>query len=373
MSKTSTVTSSPTTPAGSSSTPLPIRMQYAIRTGNLVQWYQATPTVKNDPSFSEVTGNGMKFTKDGVHFAVLNLTNLTVYDSSSATVKTVISRPNINNFCFSPKGTYLLTWERLTPELQNGKRGNLVIWEVETGNEVANFVQKSNENFPLIRWSSDETVAARLVSTEIQFFTKSDFSNISHRCKQIGVSDFSFAPGPSPLLAVFLPPKSGQPGFVRILKSPAYEHVVASKTLMKGQSVNFTWNPLGKSLLFSSHTDVDKTGKSYYGESGIHYLTTDAKQFTGQVGLDKEGAIHKCTWAPDGRTFVVVYGFMPAKTAIFDQKCVKIADLYPEGAPRNTAKFSPCGRMLCSAGFGNLAGHVDIWWVTKRPPVKLGS
>jgi len=38
---------------------------------------------------------------------------------------------------------------------------------------------------------------------------------------------------------------------------------------------------------------------------------------------------------------------------------------YREGAPRNTAKWSPCGRMLCIAGFGNLNGLIDIWFVKK--------
>ena len=41
----------------------------------------------------------------------------------------------------------------------------------------------------------------------------------------------------------------------------------------------------------------------------------------GNVPLGKEGPIHDMEWAPNGKSFVVVYGFMPAKATLFDDTC----------------------------------------------------
>ena len=55
---------------------------------------------------------------------------------------------------------------------------------------------------------------------------------------------------------------------------------------------------------------------------------------------------------------------MPMKTSIFNNKAVATHS-FPLG-PRNTIKFSPHGRFLLVAGFGNLAGQVDIYDLEKN-------
>ena len=104
-------------------------------------------------------------------------------------------------------------------------------------------------------------------------------------------------------------------------------------------------------------TDVDATGKSYYGESKLtfpppsrtkwtrlvhpsvltghvsslnRFLSADGK-LEGNVALGKEGPIHDVAWSPGGKEFVVVYGFMPAKATLFDTKCKVRPN--PEPAP----------------------------------------
>lgn len=54
---------------------------------------------------------------------------------------------------------------------------------------------------------------------------------------------------------------------------------------------------------------------------------------------------------------------MPAKTVIFNQKAEAI-HTFPL-APRNTIMFSPHGRFVLVAGFGNLAGQMDIYDLNK--------
>ena len=66
-----------------------------------------------------------------------------------------------------------------------------------------------------------------------------------------------------------------------------------------------------------------------------------------------------CPGADRFREFGVVYGYMPAKATIFNDRAVA-KHSFPL-APRNTITFSPSGRFVLVAGFGNLAGQVDVY------------
>ena len=54
---------------------------------------------------------------------------------------------------------------------------------------------------------------------------------------------------------------------------------------------------------------------------------------------------------------------MPAKTTIFDTRANVVHTF--NLAPRNTILFSPHGRLVLVAGFGNLAGQMDIYDLEK--------
>lgn len=86
--------------------------------------------------------------------------------------------------------------------------------------------------------------------------------------------------------------------------------------------------------------------------SHLSYQEADLKE-------DKEGPIHDVSWSPNSSSFAVVYGYMPAKTTLFNSRADKVHS-FPLG-PRNTVLFSPHGRFVLVAGFGNLAGQMDIY------------
>lgn len=58
---------------------------------------------------------------------------------------------------------------------------------------------------------------------------------------------------------------------------------------------------------------------------------------------------------------------MPARTQLFDMKN-KPVHSFGHG-PRNFIKYQPQGKLLLSAGFGNLAGGMDVWDVSTRNKV----
>lgn len=78
---------------------------------------------------------------------------------------------------------------------------------------------------------------------------------------------------------------------------------------------------------------------------------------------DKDGPIHDVTWSPNSKEFAVVYGYVPTKTTIFNSRAEVVHNFAL--APRNYIRFSPHGRFLLLAGFGQMAGQMDIYDIEK--------
>jgi translation initiation factor 2A len=165
-----------------------------------------------------------------------------------------------------------------------------------------------------------------------------------------------------------VPEKKGKPASVKIYQFPGLETVVAAKSFYKAQDVTMKWSPSGSALVIETRTDVDTTGKSYYGESGLFFMQSDG-QYDCIVPLTKEGSVHDVQWDPTGRGFVVLAGAMPCNATLYDHKAIPIFEF--GAAPRNHVSWSPHGRFLCIAGFGNLRGDMDFWDRNKLK--KMGS
>lgn len=50
---------------------------------------------------------------------------------------------------------------------------------------------------------------------------------------------------------------------------------MSQKTFFKGDKVQLKWNALGTSLIVHATTDVDKSNRSYYGESNMYILSAN--------------------------------------------------------------------------------------------------
>lgn len=59
---------------------------------------------------------------------------------------------------------------------------------------------------------------------------------------------------------------------------------VARRSFFRCSTVQLHWNYGSNGLLIVAQSDVDKTNKSYYGESKLNYLTTDGS-YEGLVDL----------------------------------------------------------------------------------------
>ena len=274
---------------------------------------------------------------------------------------------NVFELGFSPLGTFIITWQRPGKDENGDATKNLKVWRVEedtadTEKEtVGKFVQKSASNWNL-QYTFDEKFCARVVTNEVQIYESHDLTKVWDKLRAEGVIDFAVSPGENYSIAVFIPEKKGQPAAVRIYNVPNFTAPVSQKNFFKGDKVQLKWNSAGTQVLVQASEEVDKTNQSYYGTTTLYLLSANSV-FDSRIDLDKTGPVHDASWSPRSNSFAVVYGYIPAKTVIFNSKAEAI-HTFPSG-PRNTVIFSPHGRFVIVAGFGNMAGQLDVYDLEK--------
>lgn len=267
------------------------------------------------------------------------------------------------DYALSPQGTHLATFEKLS-STETVAHQNFSIWRLSGEKEpvkVLSFSHKNPSNW-VPQWSSDDRFLGRAVSNEVHIYDLQAASltanDPTYRILAPGITDFSMsAPGKC---AIFIKEHSGKPGSLRVYNYTANcAQAAAQKQFFKADHCKFYWSPMGgKHVIAHISTEYDKTGKSYYGESNLYFVATDGG-FDCRVDLDAKGPIHDVCWSPIGNEFVVVYGFMPSTSSLFDLKCNKLYTF--ACGPKNAVNFNGQGNLIYFGGFGNLAGSVEVW------------
>ncbi|XP_073839807.1 eukaryotic translation initiation factor 2A isoform X1 [Musca autumnalis] len=311
----------------------------------------------------------ISFSPDGRYFAYSNGQEVKVLETANWQLQCTLPRPKAFYLKFSPRGNYLCTWELyvITKDIPEGSP-NMFVYEIATGKQVFSIVQKKQTDWEP-SWSSDEGIFAIVVGGESLFYDLSQgVEGFNATTKKIGGSKggiLSVGPGSSPpFIAIYTPGAKGAPSMCKLYKYPALaqNQTLACKSFFNADRVEMMWNKRGTGLLLLTSTEVDKTGASYYGNQALHFLNTKGDSCS--VPLSKEGPVHCVKWSPKATEFVVVYGYMPSKAALYNLKCDVIFD-FKEG-PRNCAYFNPFGNLVVLAGFGNLPGNVEIWDVKMK-------
>ncbi|CAI6011901.1 unnamed protein product, partial [Closterium sp. NIES-65] len=214
-----------------------------------------------------------------------------------------------------PNLTVRRVFQRPTPAPAGGGQAepNLTVRRVSDGEVVWRQVQKTFNSAawwvdgewygwvlrhgPSMQFSADESVACRPVNGEVQLFTGADLAaGVAARLKVPGMTSAQLAPSPPSHIAVFAPEAKGAPASVRIFtrdsatpsssssSAAAPPAPIARRSFFKCSAVRLVWNVGTTAVLAWTHSDVDKTNQSYYGESGLHFLAADGS-FEGAVPL----------------------------------------------------------------------------------------
>nr|XP_043615165.1 eukaryotic translation initiation factor 2A [Erigeron canadensis]XP_043615166.1 eukaryotic translation initiation factor 2A [Erigeron canadensis] len=330
--------------------------------------WNGPPFSNNQPSIKldKVPCTSAKFSDDGSRLMVIKSeSSISIFDCKTLKEIRAFESPNILAAALSPCGTYLQTFQKAASPQEK----NVTLWKVETGELVYSLSQKNitKATWPTIRFNSDEAVASRMATNELQFFDAADFSKgIVHKIRVPGIASAELSKNPGSHVAAFVPESKGMPGSVQIYAcAPGSQtEPITRRNFFRCSSVQLHWNLGSTGLLVVVQADVDKTNQSYYGETKLNYLTLDGS-YDGLVSLRKEGPVHDVQWSSSGKEFAVVYGTMPAMATIFDKKCKPLMEL-GEG-PYNTIRWNPKGRIILVAGYGNLPGYMAFWdYVDKK-------
>uniref|UniRef100_A0A034WDL0 Eukaryotic translation initiation factor 2A n=1 Tax=Bactrocera dorsalis TaxID=27457 RepID=A0A034WDL0_BACDO len=326
----------------------------------------------NLPKEDSKNCRSISFSADGRYFAYSNGTEIKVLKTNDWAIECTLPRPKAFYLKFSPLGNYLATWElyTITKDKPEGS-SNMFIYELSSGLEVFATVQKNPTDWEP-SWSSDESLLAIVIGGEALFYEISgDITSFHRYTRKIGGNRgavVSLSPGACPpYVAVYTPGSKGGPSMCKLYKYPSLSpnQAIACKSFFQADRVDLLWNKRGSGILLLTSTEVDKSGASYYGNQALHFMATKGDSCS--VPLSKEGPVHCVKWSPKATEFVVVYGFMPSKAALYNLKCDVIFD-FGEG-PRNCAYFNSFGNLLALAGFGNLPGNVEIWDIKKKENV----
>ncbi|OCH86207.1 translation initiation factor eIF-2A [Obba rivulosa] len=339
-----------------------LSQQFAFRAQKSLGLVGGTPNYDPLDSFQgpDVPARTYQYSPDGRLFAYAVPTGVRIYQAEGAQLLQELSLPNVVEISFSPRGTYISTWERPVKLEDGAQNKNLRVFSASTGEELIAFTQKSQEGWEL-QYTISESHAIRLVGQEIQVFRPAEWSSgVVDKLKVEGATSIALSPGLNPSVAVFVAEKKGQPASIKIYSLSALTGAPTSqKTFFKADRAQIKWNTLGTHVMVLTQTEVDQANKSYYGETGGLYLLSAAGNFDCRVTLDKDGPVHDFAWSPNSKEFVVIYGFMPAKAMLFDHRAKTLHDF--GSAFCNFVSFNPQGRLVAMAGFGNLAGKVDIY------------
>lgn len=284
-----------------------------------------------------------------------------------------LPRPKAFYLKFSPRSTYLMTWEIYTenPKDEVKEKPNLFLYDVASGRELFSIIQKRHADWEM-HWAADESLFAVMVGGEVLFYeVKSESAFPLKPTKRLGGArngGVSVSPGPSPpFVAFYVPGTKGAPSMCRLFRYPNLEanQPVASKSFFQADKVEMLWNQKGTGLLLLTSTDVDSTGVSYYGKQALHFMTTKGDSFA--VQLNTEGSLHAVAWSPRSTEFCVVYGFMPAKATLYNLKCDVIFDFGTGN--RNSIYYNEFGNLLIFGGFGNLPGYIEVWDLNQKKKI----
>ncbi|KAF8382037.1 eif-2A, partial [Pristionchus pacificus] len=309
-----------------------------------------------------------EWSNTGRFFAYCDSVKTCVIEASTGRVILSAELKRTAELMFSPKDSFFLTWEPYTT--YNNKDGekkspdpNLRIWNMQTGEHITTLVaQKQSQWRP--QFSDDETIAVRLVGSELLVHKNSLFEKYDNKLVLPKMEGFALSPGQNLSVAVYIAAHGGKPAVVQVRRLDKEFSIVVNKTFFKSDSAKFNWNIKGTALLILSAVDVDSSNKSYYGEQTVHLVNVMSGDAC-KVPLCKNGPVYQAKWNPNGREFAVCYGYMPARVTWYNLRAEVVFNI--DEGPRNEIHYNAFGNILLVCGFGNLAtGKIEVWDTESR-------
>ncbi|CAI2333694.1 unnamed protein product [Caenorhabditis sp. 36 PRJEB53466] len=305
-----------------------------------------------DARLEDVNCNVFAYSNNGQLFAYCDNQVTRVFEIATNKEILCVNQKRTRRLLFSPRDSLLFTFEPwaiygLKTSENQKPEPNVRVYNLADGRHITTLSAPKESSWEP-QFSEDESLAARIVGSEIFFYTDMSFERYDHKLVEKGATSFSLSPGPAPNhVAVYVPATDSNPARVRVHRVANNFPVVENRSFYKSDKANISWNQRGNALLILASVEVDKTNQSYYGEQSLFLINIQSKDSV-IVPLAKEGPIYAAKWNPNGREFAVVYGYMPAKVTLYNNKGVPVFD-FLEG-PRNDVFYNAFGNILLICG-----------------------
>eukprot|EP01068_Selenidium_serpulae_P003197 Selendium_serpulae@DN2937_c0_g1_i1.p1 len=372
--------------SGSSS----LQLMTVSKTGVDLFWVDSalSPTVPMTPAHSWKNVEVATYSGDGSQIAVAardsDTPSIALYDTNMfQLIAKWETGGEVKKLHFSPNCNFLVALLKFPDQTAK----NVYVWNISQARngqtELVDtlLIKTSSSNWPPIRWSNGEKICCRRIGNAVIVSPGSDpigNSEASQKIEAEHVQEFSVSPelaNGSVNIAVFTrPPKSRDSGSkaqrkdgdapkvtpsARIINSNNLQKIVNHKSFPRSEDCTFKWNSSGDALTAITSTDVDITGKSYYGNTFVHFMRADSSYSHG-VADTETGTVHDIHWIPTTSDFCLLRGQMPSELLICEGS---------KGEPkttlgkvrRNTIRWDPFGQFVAVGGFGNLPGDIIVW------------
>ncbi|XBW34933.1 hypothetical protein QEN19_000497 [Hanseniaspora menglaensis] len=330
------------------------------------------PDLTSKPTVKAISDNGI--------FLALALPKVLKVFTGEANFNELIMEIPLENPLYSLKfsntGKFLQTFQQFSiNKEENENLKNCNVYDVLKNKKLYSYTNKSLDNWSLYFNKNDsfvlsisndrKTLKCIKLNDDLSNFSFDVSKNIHTIFKfDNAIQEFEVSPNCSqaPVIATFTPVKSAKPASLQIWVSPslpskeAVSKAAISKTFFSVDSCVFYWNSKGTTVLGKTSTNFNSN--SYNGENKL-YLLSHISSKAILLTLSKDnGPIHDINWAADGNVFAVNSGYMPSKTIFYNTMGDTLKEMAADR--KNTIMFSPNGRYVLIAGWGNLAGGVDI-------------
>lgn len=305
---------------------------------------------KEEPLFA-VPGVVSLFSPSGSKLALADPHFLKVVDTASFAEIMSVRHQGVQLLHFAPSESFLLTWKK-----QQDSEPNLVVWDLNSATPVMQFSQKkfTKDNWPTVVFSKDSSLCFRQVGSELHEFQVGNSTPLA-TLNQKRVTSYSVSPT-MPWIITFTAEFKSEPASIALFQYSEGLNLVQELSIEKGTEAGVHWNRDGTKAIVWSQTDVDTTGRSYYGE---HKLYIVSGENSGKQVRTEDGPVHDVKWSPEMDEFIVISGFMPAVSCVFRPNGSKKQVIAKHH--RNTVRWNPFGNLVLIGGFGNLQGDIEVY------------
>mmetsp|Transcript_26880 Transcript_26880/g.43881 ORF Transcript_26880/g.43881 Transcript_26880/m.43881 type:complete len:667 (-) Transcript_26880:280-2280(-) len=348
------------------------RDQFVIRYADETEIYwNDTTKLEVDYSRKNWTESYVAWSPLGTYLATFHRQGIALWGGPSWLKLMRLSHPNVKLIDFSPKETYLVTWNNQEGDSSKDAQA-IVVWDVRSGKKMAGFSgikDGTAPSWPVFKWSHDDKYLARLTQDGLAVYEAPSMRLLDGKVIKLdGLRDFSWSPTDN-ILAGWQPETINTPARVTLIDIPSKKEI-RQKNLFNVTDIKLHWQNEGDFLCVKvdRHT---KTKKSTF--TNFEFFRLRDKDVPIEV-LEMKEAMIAFAWEPKGIRFAIIHGEGPRGDVSFYSmenprggKLKLLKTLEKKAA--NHLFWSPQGTYVVLAGLKTLNGVLEFFNVDSMEPM----